>query len=179
MALESDRSFHPGLSFMEISNAWRPLRTWIAVLILPAMLLVRFIPDLVPNGPSNIWMASAFGPFLIGLLVILWWLFASRARWFERVIGLLGLVAAVVIEQAVCHESMRGALLIVMTIPMTIAGFGIGCVLFGKKLTLQRTWLGVVGSWLFGVVAYRWCLGQFRIWFRLALEPDLGAKSDF
>ena len=126
---------------MEISSAWRPLRTWIP--ILPLMLLVRFIPDLVPNGPSSIWMASAFGPFLIGLLVILWWLIASRARWFERMIGVLGLVAAVVIEQAVCHESMRGALLIVMTIPMAIAGFGVGCVLFGQKLTLQRTWLAL------------------------------------
>jgi hypothetical protein len=128
---------------MEISNPWRPLRTWIPILILPAMLLVRFIPDLIPNGPSNLWMASAFGPFLIGLLVVLWWLVASRARWFERLLGLVGLIGAIALEQAVCHESMRGALLIVMTIPMAIAGFGIGCILFGRKLTLERTWLAI------------------------------------
>lgn len=88
-------------------NAWHPLRIWIPILLLPLMAFMRFVPDLVPNGPSMIWMASAFGPFLVGLLVMIWWLAASRARWFERVLGVLGLVGAVGIEQALCHPSMR------------------------------------------------------------------------
>jgi outer membrane protein assembly factor BamB len=128
---------------MESVGQWKPLRVWIPILLLPLMLLMRFVPDLVPDGPSMIWMASAFGPFLVGLLVILWWLVASRARWFERILGILGIVAAVGIEQAVCHESMRGPLLIVMTIPMAIAAFALGAILFGAKLSIQRTWLAI------------------------------------
>lgn len=155
---------------MEISNPWRPLRTWVPILILPAMLLVRYIPDLIPNGPSNLWMASAFGPFLIGLLVVLWWLVASRARWFERSLGLVGLIGAIALEQAVCHESMRGALLIVMTIPMAIAGFGVGCVLFGQKLTLERTWLAIGLAFL--AAGYSALLRTDGVWGNFAFGFD-------
>jgi hypothetical protein len=124
-------------------NAWHPLRIWIPILLLPLMAFMRFVPDLVPNGPSMIWMASAFGPFLIGLLVMLWWLLASRGRWFERILGVVGLVGAVGLEQTFCHHSMRGPLLIVMTIPMAIAGLAIGGILFGRKLSIQRTLLAI------------------------------------
>ena len=123
--------------------SWRPLRIWIPILLLPLMVFMRFVPGLVPDGPSMIWMASAFGPFLVGLLVMLWWLLASRARWFERILGVLGVVGAVGIEQAVCHESMRGPLPIVMTIPMAIAALALGAILFGNKLSIHRTWLAI------------------------------------
>ena len=122
---------------------WRPLRTWIPIVLVPLMGFMRFVPDLVPNGPSMIWMTSSFGPFLIGLLVVLWWLLASRARWFERILGVLGLVGAVGIEQAICHPSMRGPLPIVLTIPMAIAAFAIGAVLFSRTLSIRRTWLAL------------------------------------
>ena len=122
---------------------WRPLRTWIPIVLVPLMGFMRFVPDLVPNGPSMIWMTSSFGPFLIGLLVVLWWLLASRARWFERILGVLGLVGAVGIEQAICHPSMRGPLPIVLTIPMAIAAFAIGAVLFSRTLSMRRTWLAL------------------------------------
>ena len=123
--------------------SWRPLRIWIPILLLPLMVFMRFVPGLVPDGPSMIWMASAFGPFLVGLLIMLWWLLASRARWFERILGVLGVVGAVGIEQAVCHESMRGPLPIVMTIPMAIAAFALGAILFGNRLSIHRTWLAI------------------------------------
>ena len=81
------------------TDKWRPLRVWIPILLVPAMGFMRFVPGLVPNGPSMIWMTSAFGPFLIGLLVMVWWLAASRARWFERLLGVAGLVGAIVVER--------------------------------------------------------------------------------
>lgn len=124
-------------------DKWRPLRVWIPILLVPAMGFMRFVPGLVPNGPSMIWMASAFGPFLIGLLVMVWWLAASRARWFERLLGVAGLVGAIVVEQLICHPSMRGPLPIVLTIPMAIAAFAIGTMLFGRTLSIRRTWLAL------------------------------------
>ena len=113
------------------------------MVLVPAMGFMRFVPDLVPNGPSMMWMTSSFGPFLIGLLVVLWWLTASRARWFERILGVLGLVGAVGIEQMICHPSMRGPLPIVLTIPMAIAAFAIGTMLFGRMLSVRRTVLAL------------------------------------
>jgi outer membrane protein assembly factor BamB len=84
-------------------------------------------------------MASAFGPLLISLLIMLWWLSISRARWFERLIGTIGLIGILMLEQAICHPSMQGTLLIVMTIPMAIAGFALGLILMRNSLSLDRT----------------------------------------
>lgn len=155
------------------SPVFRPLRTWIPLLLLPLMIVARIIPGLVENGPAMIWMVSAFGPFLVGLSLIGWWLLVSRARWYERLLGIVGIVMLIAVEQLLAHYSMRGPLLIVMTIPMTIAGFTLGTVLFGKQLTLRRTWLalllaglgaffsdfvktdGVWGNFSFGF-AWRW-----------------------
>lgn len=120
-------------------QAFRPLRTWIPLLLLPAMACMRFIPGLVQDGPSAVWMFSAFGPFLVGVLVIAWWLFASRARWFERLLGVCGLALIIAVEQVLAHASMRGPPLIVMTVPMTIAAFAIGLIWQGGTLSARRT----------------------------------------
>lgn len=125
-------------------SGYRPLRTWIPMVLLPLMVLMRFIPEWIPNGPSMIWMVSAFGPLLIGLVILLWWLLLSRARWYERGLGLAGVVGAVMLEQAICHSSMQGPLLMVMTIPMAIAAFAIGLVLLGSRLSIQRTVVAVL-----------------------------------
>jgi len=136
---DQPRAADPDRSPPVETSRWRPLRIWIPLVLVPLMGFMRFIPDLVPNGPSMIWMTASFGPFLVGVLVMLWWLAASRARWFERILGVLGIGAAVGIEQMVCHPSMRGPLPIVLTIPMAIAAFAIGAVLFGKTLSIRRT----------------------------------------
>ena len=133
----------PAPASPDTPGAWRPLRAWIPLILLPLMLAVRFVPGMVQDAPSFIWMASAFGPFLIGLLVMLWWLLLSRGRWFERLLGAAGIAGAVAIEQAVCDESMRGPMPIVMTIPMTIASFAIGCIVFGRRLSIDRTWIAI------------------------------------
>ncbi|MFN9718934.1 MAG: PQQ-binding-like beta-propeller repeat protein [Planctomycetota bacterium] len=106
------------------------------------MWLMRFVPDLIPNGPSYTWAVAAFGPLLIGLIVMLWWVAFSRARWFERILGVLGVVGFLVLEGILCHDSMQ-MLIPVMTIPSAIAGFAIGCMIFGRRLSLDRTWIAI------------------------------------
>jgi hypothetical protein len=148
---------------------FQPLRTWIPLMLLPGMVLARFIPGLVPDGPSMIWMSSAFGPLLIGLLIMVWWLLASRARWYERLLGVAGVALAVGAEQLVAHPSMRGPLLLVMTIPMTIAGFAIGLILWGRQLSDRRTWwallLAVLGASVSAMVKTDGAWGNFAFGF--------------
>lgn len=149
----------------DTSGAWRPLRAWIPWILLPLMPAVRFVPGMVQDAPSYMWMASAFGPFLIGLLVMLWWLLLSRGRWFERLLGVAGISGAVAIEQTVCDESMCGPMPIVMTIPMAIAGFAIGCIVFGRRLSIDRTWIAIG-------------LGAMAAMFSTLIRTD-GARGDF
>ena len=146
------------------SQAWKPLRVWIPLILLPLMLLMRFVPDLIPDGPSNTWAAAAFGPFLIGLVVMFWWVTFSRAGWYERILGVVGVVGVLALEGVLCHHSMQ-LLIPVMTIPMAMAGFAIGCILFGKRLSVSRTWLAIAFA---GVAAL----------FSALLRTD-GVRGDF
>ena len=43
------------------------------------------------------------------LLIFLWWLIFSRARWFERIGAIVLIVAAMFATRSVAHESMVGA----------------------------------------------------------------------
>lgn len=123
---------------------YRPLRRWIPLVLLPLMLFARFVPDLVQDGPSYIWMTAAFGPFLISIVLLGWWLFASRARWTERMIGLLGIIVILGLVSNFSDPSMRGPLFIVMTIPMAIAAFSMGLVVLAQRLSSQRTLIALV-----------------------------------
>src|SRR5205085_1515194 len=73
---------------------FRSLRTWPAFLLAVLMLAARFGPSMMEDGSAKYWMVSVFGPLLACLLLVIWWLAASRATWKERVFGFLGLIAS-------------------------------------------------------------------------------------
>ncbi len=133
---------------------YKPLRIWIPLICLPLMFVVRLVPSIWTDGPSNVWMFRAFGPLLIGFVILGWWLLLSGARGIERVIGIVGLIAILVAEQALAHFSMRGPTFMVITIPMTIAGFAVALVLLSKKLSFARTGVAL----LFAAVAASYSL---------------------
>jgi hypothetical protein len=85
----------------------KPLRLWPGVAIAIVQLLVMFgAPVVARDAPLPIGM---LGGMIGALLIVLWWLFFSRARWTERV-GAIGLIiAAIVVTRAVADESMTGA----------------------------------------------------------------------
>ena len=74
------------------STGQRPLRLWpgVAAVALQWFLWLVF-PVLVPGTTGG--YISVFGGLIAGLLVIVWWLFFSRAAWLER----LGAIALMVV----------------------------------------------------------------------------------
>lgn len=99
---------------------------------------------MIQNGPAMIWMVAAFGPMLLGLLVVFWWLFLSRASWKERLVGFLGIVATFAIVFPLLDPSMLGPPIPVITIPMGIGGFAIGVILLSTVLDFRRTFAGLL-----------------------------------
>ena len=114
------------------------------MLLLPLMIAARFAADGWTDGPSWTWAVSAFLPALLSLVLVVWWLVLSRARAKERLPGLLAVIVIRVIQQVLSHETMRGPVFIVMTVPLTIGAFALGLVLFGKQLTAKRTVMSLV-----------------------------------
>jgi outer membrane protein assembly factor BamB len=75
-------------------------------------LLAFVIPRLAPDAEV---FGMPMGPLgfitgvLIGLVIVLWWLFFSRAPWLDRIGAIVLMIAAVVLTKLVVHESIAGA----------------------------------------------------------------------
>ncbi len=148
----------------------KPLRLWIPMIILPLMALVRFVPKLINDGPSSIWMVSAFGPFLLALLIVIWWMFLSRASWQERIAGMLAIAASFALIASLVDESMQGPPLIVLTVPLGIAGFAVSLIALKSVLAFKRTWYSVlVALFCFG---FSGLLQNHGVWGDFAFDFD-------
>lgn len=132
------------VSGSEQLSVFKPLRVWPPVVLLGLMLIARYLPKLIQDGPPQLWMVSAFGPLLCGALILLWWLLLSRATGWERLGGVIGLAIAVSLALATIHSTMMGPALMVRTIPMGMAGFALGAILLAQQLSFRRTVLAMV-----------------------------------
>jgi outer membrane protein assembly factor BamB len=103
----------------DVPTLRKPLRLWPGVVIVILQWLSRFV---VPVVFSEMAAIGVIGGLVLGLAVIVWWLFFSRARWSERVGALLLMVAALYATSRVVHESiangMMGMMLTVFAVPV-------------------------------------------------------------
>jgi outer membrane protein assembly factor BamB len=65
------------------------LRMWPGFLIVATQWLLRFV---VPLAVPDAVMAGVLGGLLGGVAVVVWWAFFSRARWADRIAGVLAMV---------------------------------------------------------------------------------------
>jgi hypothetical protein len=89
-------------------------------------------------------MVPVFGPLFCCLLLVIWWLTASRATWKERLFGLLGLIGALAVTLLLVHPTMRGPGTSYLTLPMGMVAFGLGCVLLRRFRPVLRTGVPVL-----------------------------------
>jgi outer membrane protein assembly factor BamB len=117
----------------------KPMRTWPAMILVLLMLVLKFLPSLVDNGPAMLWMASGFGPMLCALGIVLWWIVLSRTPFLERLMGLVGLVGITTVVLFLSHESMRGPASFMLTIPAGFGTFAVSSSMVRKQVTTRRT----------------------------------------
>ena len=127
-----------------LPRSFRPLRIWPAVTLVALMLGSRFGPRLFEEGASKYWMAAVFGPMLCGLLILIWWLAASRATWRERIFGFLGIIAAAAFAVALVHPTMRGPGTNYFTLPMGLILFALAAALLKNSPPVRRTGTAVL-----------------------------------
>lgn len=132
------RISEPPLEKLPPKSSWRPLRIVVPILLLAGMVVFRFVPQIMEDPPAMVWAFVAFGPALCGILILLWWLTWSGATWTERIVGFLGIVGSLALTLASLDPSMRGPSVPVMTIPMGMAGFAIGAILFSRSHSFHR-----------------------------------------
>src|SRR3989440_683606 len=117
----------------------RALRVWPGVLLVVLMIVARFAPAYLEGGLARYWMVAMIGPMVCCLLLVIWWLAASRPTWKQRVFGFLGLVAVFAIALALVEPLMRGPGTIYITLPMGFTAFVAGAALFRNRRPFART----------------------------------------
>ena len=90
-----------------MGKAHRPLRVWPAILLVVAMVCLRYGPGFVEGGLSKFWMLVVFGPLVCSVIILIWWLTASRATGRERLFGVCGILGALV-SSFFSHASFDG-----------------------------------------------------------------------
>jgi outer membrane protein assembly factor BamB len=86
----------------------KPIRLWPGVVAgVLAFLLWFIVPGLLPD----LALYAIFGGLACALLVVVWWLFFSRAPWPERLGALVLAVAAVLVVRLLVHPSIAGGMM--------------------------------------------------------------------
>ena len=113
----------------------KPLRLWPGVVLVALQLLSWLVvPVVVPEAA----IIGFFGGLACGLVVLVWWLFFSRARWFERVGAVVLMVVAVIATRRIVHPSIAGGamgfLFYVYAIPALSLAL-VAAMLVGRRLS--------------------------------------------
>ena len=90
------------------STLRRPLRLWPGVVVAVIVLLLRFVaPRINPDMDLYGTLAGVGGLALI----LVWWLFFSRAPWPERIGAVVVMILATLATWALVHESISGGMM--------------------------------------------------------------------
>jgi len=108
---------------MTISSG-KPLRLWPGVVIVLLQWLLRFgVPAFIPEAM----VIGIIAGFAGGLAIVLWWLFLSRAPWFERLGAVALMIVALFATPRILHESIAkgamGVLFPMLAIPVVSLAF--------------------------------------------------------
>ena len=112
----------------------KPLRLWPGVVAVVLQWLAWLgLPVFVPEGAMYGLMAGV----LFGPVIVVWWLFFSRAPWSERVGAIILMIAALAATTRILHESVAtgamGMLYFAYAVPTLILAF-VAWAVVGRRL---------------------------------------------
>ena len=91
----------------------RPLRLWPGVTLATVLVLASYlVPVVAPDAEiaeMPLGILAILSGLLLGVALVFWWLFFSRAPWPERLAAPALIILAVFVTRLVAHESIRGA----------------------------------------------------------------------
>ena len=122
---------------------------WPAMSLAAIIVLCRYVPGYIEGASSQFWFIPIFFPMLASALMLIWWLAGSRATGREKLIGFFGVILALTVIVLLSHASMRGLITSYLTLPLGMAGFGLGAYFNRSKQPKQR----VSGIMLWSVLA--------------------------
>ena len=130
----------------------RVLRWWPAAILLLSMLGLRSILWLIESPSLPLMLVGFMGSGALSVLLLLWWLFASRAAGKEKLAVFAGYVVIAVVAALALDRSLRGMPIALFVLPAGTAAFGAGLLMTATQprarlvITMLTTLIGF-GSW--------------------------------
>jgi len=123
-------------------RAKKPLRLWPGVIAASLMLLLRFVvPFIFPEAEVAgvpVMLVGVMSGVVLGLLIVVWWLFFSRAPWAERLGFLALMIVAMFAASRIIHVSIAtgamGFLFYVLAVPTLTMAF-VAAVMATRRLS--------------------------------------------
>jgi outer membrane protein assembly factor BamB len=85
-----------------------PLRLWPGVAAAIALVVLRFVlPAVIPDAI----LIGLLGGLVCAVIILVWWLFFSRAPWLERLGAILVMVASLLVARQIVDVSIRGGMM--------------------------------------------------------------------
>jgi outer membrane protein assembly factor BamB len=132
----------------------KPLRLWPGVAAAALLFLVRFVAPMV--SPDAM-LYGVIGGILGGLVIVLWWLFLSRAPWLDRLgavaLMIVGLFAARRIIDVSIATGMMGFMFFIYAVPILSLAFVVSAVASrrlsdgARRATMAATILLACAGW--------------------------------
>ncbi|HLJ94095.1 MAG TPA: PQQ-binding-like beta-propeller repeat protein, partial [Gemmataceae bacterium] len=132
----------------------KPIRVWPGVAIVILQLLFRFVLPVV--SPDQMFIGIMAGP-LGAVAVVLWWLFFSRARWFERLGAVVLMVAALFATKQFVDVSLATGAMGYLFFFLAIPGLSVAFVVWAvatrdlpdgvRRVTMAATIILACGAW--------------------------------
>ncbi len=89
------------------------------------MIAMRLLPRITESVSPIVLMMAFMGPVVLGLLILVWWVLASRASRNEKIIGLFATFGIGLVATLLSHYTMRDMGLMIYVIPYGLAAFAI------------------------------------------------------
>jgi outer membrane protein assembly factor BamB len=145
----------------------KALRLWPGVALAVLLMLLRFV---LPVVSPTMFLQGVLGALLCALLIVLWWLFFSRAPWSARVGAIVLMVVAVWTTSHLVHPSIAegmGFILPTYVIPvlgLALVAAAVAC----RRLSALR--------WVSMIVAIVLACGVFTLLRTDGVTGDVGSQ---
>jgi outer membrane protein assembly factor BamB len=127
-------------------NPKKSLRLWPGITLAILLWIVRFgVPVLLPDAIA----IGIFGGLLLGVAVIIWWIFFSRAPLFERLFAVALMAGSLIATQQVLDKSiqtaMMGMMFMLYSVPILCIVF-VAWAIVSPRLSGKLRWITMVAT---------------------------------
>jgi outer membrane protein assembly factor BamB len=119
------------------------LRVWPAAICLLLLASTRLVGYAFDELPTIFYQVLFMGPLAATLLTAIWWLGASRAALWDRLLAFVIIVAAGVGSFMAAHPTVHGMVFLFFVLPIAVAAFLITVLLLSRLDRSLTTWAAV------------------------------------